>query len=62
MPYGPKDAPKHDRKANTPRRRRMWSKVFNNALLRGEPESTAFAYAGGAVKKDHERKGRKRLN
>ena len=34
MPFSPKDATRHTKKANTPRLKRLWARVANTARLR----------------------------
>lgn len=61
MPYGPADAQKHNGKANTPRRQRMWSDVFNSELGRHGDEGRAFASANAVVNRDWADEKRKRM-
>lgn len=51
MPWGPKDASKKTKKANTPKKQRQWAHVADSALKRGLPESTAIKEANGVIKK-----------
>lgn len=50
MPWTPKDAPKHTKKAQTPKTKRQWAHVANSALERGYSEGRAIAQANGVVK------------
>lgn len=57
MPWKPEDAPRHDKDANTPKKRRQWAHIANSALKRalekGEPkkdaEVSAIRQASGTV-------------
>ena len=45
MPWGPEDAARHDKDADTPKKRRQWAHIANSALKRalekGMPEKDA---------------------
>jgi len=45
-----RSARKHTRKADTPRKQRMWRKVANSALKRGSSEGSAIRQANAAVR------------
>jgi hypothetical protein len=51
MPWTSREAKKHDRKANTPKKRRMWSHVANSVLKRTGSDAAAVRAANGVVKK-----------
>ena len=46
-----RSAKRHTRKANTPKRKRQWSKVYGSAAKRGASEASAIRQASAAVKK-----------
>jgi deoxyxylulose-5-phosphate synthase len=50
MPWSPSDGPaRHTKKANTPKKKRQWSKVANNVLERTADEGRAVRAANAAV-------------
>lgn len=49
MPWKPGDAAKHDRKADTPKKRRQWAHVANGVLARTGDEGLAVREANGVV-------------
>ena len=49
MPWTPKDAKRHDKKASTPKKQRQWRDVANSALSRGLSEGTAVREANGVI-------------
>src|SRR5215469_13891740 len=51
MPWGPRDAQRHTRKANSPTAKRQWSHVANSMLQRGSSEGAAVRAANAAVAK-----------
>lgn len=51
MPWKPKDAERHTKKAKSPVRQRQWRDVANQALKRGLPEGRAIREANAAVGK-----------
>jgi hypothetical protein len=51
MPYGPQDARRHTKKADTPKKKRMFAHVANSALKRGASEGSAIRQANAVVKK-----------
>ncbi len=51
MPWQPDDAPRHDRKADTPHLRRLWSEVANKVLDDTGDEGRAIRIANAAVAK-----------
>ncbi len=56
MPWQPKDAQRHSRKANTPKKARQWSHVADYALEHGASEESAIRQANAVVKRN---KGKK---
>lgn len=52
MPWAPKDAKRHSRKANTPKKARQWGHVANDALDRGASEGSAIRQANAVVKRN----------
>lgn len=46
-----RSAKRHTRKANTPKRKRQWGKVYRSAVKRGANEPSAIRQANAAVKK-----------
>lgn len=53
MPWKPEDAPSHTRKADTPRRKRMFSEVANSVLAKTGSDSRAIKEANAVVGRDH---------
>lgn len=51
MPYSPADAKRFTKKANSPRKQRQWSHVYESARERGASEGSAIQQASGVVKK-----------
>lgn len=49
MPWTPKDAKSHTRKASTPKQQKQWSEVANSVLKRGGSEGSAVRQANAAV-------------
>ncbi len=60
MPWDPKDAKRHTKKAASPKAKRQWSHVANSMLQRGYGEGRAIAAASSVVKKRGRKHGRKR--
>ena len=60
MPWTAKDAPRHTRKANTPKKRRQWAHIASGALERGASEKSAIVQANGVVAKSVKRKKKSR--
>lgn len=52
MPWTPGDAKRHTKKANTPKKRRQWAHVSNDALARGASEESAIRQADAVVKRN----------
>lgn len=53
MPWGYRDAARHTRKADTPRKQRQWSTVANAVLHSSGDDGKAIRIANAAVKKPH---------
>jgi hypothetical protein len=51
MPWQPKDAKRHTKKANTPKKKRQWKDVADSALSRGASEGSAIRQANSVVSK-----------
>ena len=51
MPWQPRDAKRHIKKADTQKEQRMWSKITNDMLAGGASEGKAIRVASGVVKK-----------
>lgn len=51
MPWEPKDAERHTKRARSPKAKRQWAHVADSALARGEDEGTAIREANGVVKR-----------
>ena len=52
MPWATDDAERHTKKANTPKRQRMWSEIANSVLTDTGDEGRAIREANAAVAKD----------
>lgn len=50
MPWGPKDAKKHTKKASTPKKKRQWAHVADSMLESGKSEGAAIRAANAVVK------------
>lgn len=50
MPWTAKDAAKHTKKADTPKKARHWMHVANSALKSGDSEGSAVRQANAAVR------------
>jgi len=55
-PWKPKDAKRHTKKADTPKRARQWAHVADNMLASGKSEGAAVRAANAAVKKSKKKK------
>lgn len=51
MPWSPSDAPQHDKSANTPPLKVLWSRVANRILSETKDDGRALAGAAAAVKR-----------
>ncbi|HZF28703.1 MAG TPA: hypothetical protein VE907_06280 [Gammaproteobacteria bacterium] len=49
MPWDPKDAKRHTKKANTAKKGRQWSDVANSVLKRGGGEGSAIRQANAVA-------------
>lgn len=58
MPWSARDATRHTRKANTPKRKRQFAHVANSMLRRGASEGSAIRAANAVVKRSGNRKKR----
>ena len=56
MPWTAKSAKKHSKKANTPKKKRQWSKVANAVLKKTGNEGLAVRIANGVIKKRKKKK------
>lgn len=60
MPYSAKDAKRHTKKADTPKKQRQWAHIFNSVMERTGSESAAFKAASGTVKKAGKKPARRK--
>lgn len=60
MPWTPKDATRHTKKATSDISKRQWSAVADSALSRGASEGSAIRQANAVVKRRKSSRGRKR--
>jgi uncharacterized protein YdaT len=60
MPWQPKDASRHTKKAKSSVRKRQFSEVANSMLARGASEGSAVRAANAAVKKSVAKHGQKK--
>jgi len=49
MPWTPKDAQRHTKKAKTPKKQRQWAHVADSVLERGGSEGSAIRQANGVI-------------
>ena len=56
MPWTPKSAQRHDKQANTPKRKRQWSEIANSVLSRTGDEARAIRAANSVVGRKGKRK------
>jgi uncharacterized protein YdaT len=52
MPWNPDDAERHTKKADDPKRQRMWAEIANSVLAESGDEGRAIREANAAVAKD----------
>jgi len=52
MPWNSEDAERHTKKANDPKRQRMWAEIANSVLSDTGDEGRAIREANAAVAKD----------
>ncbi len=50
MPWTPKDAPAHTKKANTPAKRKQWAEVADSVLAKTGDDAQAIRAANSVVK------------
>ena len=55
MPWNPEDADRHTKKANDPKRQRMWAEIANSVLSDTGDEGRAIREANAMVGRDHEK-------
>ena len=55
MPWSAPDAESHDKKADTPKKRRLWAQVANGELARTGDDGKAAKIANGVLKRAAER-------
>ena len=56
MPWTPKDAKRHTKKADTPKAKEQWSAVANSMLASGKGEGAAVRAANAVVKRRKKKK------
>jgi hypothetical protein len=49
MPWAPKDAKRHTKKANSPKKQRQWAHISDDVLARGGSEASAIKQANAVV-------------
>lgn len=59
MPWGPSDATRHTRKANSAKRRRQWADVADSELARTGDDAAAIRAADAVVNRSYSGQGRK---
>jgi hypothetical protein len=52
MPWNPKEAERHTKKANDPKRQRMWADIANSVLSETGDEGRAIREANSVVARD----------
>lgn len=52
MPWNPKDATRHTKKATTAKKKRQWAHVSNKALSGGASEESAIRQADAVVSRN----------
>jgi uncharacterized protein YdaT len=55
MPWNPEDAERHTKKADSPKRQRMWADIANSVLSETGDEGRAIREANARVGRDHEK-------
>lgn len=53
MPWKPKDAQRHTKKAKSPKAQRQWSSIADSVLERGGSEGSAIRQANGVIARRH---------
>ncbi len=56
MPWEPSSAHEHDKKANTPKKKKEWSAVANSVLKKTGDDAKAVRIANGVIKKSSKKK------
>jgi hypothetical protein len=56
MPWSPKDASKHTKKADTPAEKKQWAKTANSVLKSSKNEGKAVRVANAAIAKGDTKK------
>jgi hypothetical protein len=51
MPWEAKDAKSHTKKADTPEKQSLWSRIANERLRKGASEASAIRQANAAIKR-----------
>jgi hypothetical protein len=60
MPWSPRDAMRHTKKAGSDKSKRQWRDVANSALSRGSSEGSAIRQANAVVKRGSGSRSRRR--
>jgi hypothetical protein len=55
MPWKPRDAKGHTKKADTPKKQRQWAHVSNGAKARGASDESAIRQADAVVARNKRR-------
>lgn len=50
MPWTPKEATSHTKKASSPRRKKVWAEVANEVLSSGKSEGSAIRIANSVIR------------
>jgi uncharacterized protein YdaT len=58
MPWTADDAVRHTKKADSPKRQRMWADIANSVLAETGDEGRAIREANAAVARDYAKSGR----
>lgn len=59
MPWTAKDATRHTKKADSPKKKRQFAHVANSMLKAGKSEGAAIRAANAAVARNRSKKGKK---
>ena len=51
MPWNPKDAGRHDKKADTSKKKEVWSRVANKTLVKTGSDARAIRVANAVIRK-----------
>lgn len=60
MPWEPKDAKRHTKKADSPTKKRQWAHVADSVLAKGGSESSAIRQADAVVGRNKSKKKKKK--